>query len=448
MSRSNGIEKSMNLRKPDLHLLVFGLAAIVFLAFGAARVFRTSFDFVPVYSGARCLLHGCNPYDTKQLEEQFFAGGGQRTELPSWEIDMPVYPPSTFLTLSPLATLPFPAARLVWFLMNGSLFVTSAGLILSLCAGSQRWLATALVSAILATSGILLVLGQPAAFSISLVMIGCYLFFRNRLLPLGALAFMLSLAVKPQIGGLIPLYFLVRRIHWRYAAVAMVGALVLLLSGGSILRQHPGSRNWASTLQANLASTLSPGGSADPRPANIEAVGDINLQTLTSIFLPGRTVFNATAYAIFLILAAALALVVLRVKATPESHFLALAAVSILSLMPIYHRFYDTRLLLLSTPGILIIFQRRRLMGAVIAILTLFAVVSVQYRVQVFLLQRAEWQSLLQNKLLFILLLRQQNLELLMLFALYLCAIVSLCAFSAPEMEKAPTPQAATTLPG
>jgi hypothetical protein len=428
----------MSFRKSDLHLLVLGIAAIVFFTIGAGRAFRASNDFVPVYTGARCLLYGCNPYDTKQLEQQFFAGGGRPTELPSWEIDMPVYPPSTFLTLSPLALLRFPIARLLWFLLNGCLFVTSAGLILSLCTGPHRWLATMLASFILATSGILLVLGQPATFSISLVIIGSYLFVRDRFVPLGAFLFMLSLAVKPQISGLIVVYLLARKIHWRYAAVALAGALALLLSASLILSLHPRSRDWTSTLQANLSSTLSPGGSADPRPANIEAVGDANLQTLTSIFFSGARMFNPAAYAIFIILLAALITVVLRVNAGQESLFLALAAMSVLTLTPVYHRFYDTRLLLLTVPAVLIVFQKRRLLGVLIAVLTFLAVVSVQYRVQVFLLQHGAWQTVLQNKFLFILLLRQQNLELLMLFFLYLFAIVSTRSSSAPELEASP----------
>ena len=436
----------MSFRKSDLHLLVLGIAAIVFFAIGAGRAFRVSYDFVPVYTGARCLLYGCDPYDTKQLQQQFFAGGGRPTELPSWEIDMPVYPPSTFLTLSPLALLRFPIARLLWFLLNGCLFVTSAGLILSLCTGPHRWLATTLASFILATSGILLLLGQPATFSISLVIIGSYLFVRDRFVPLGALLFMLSLAVKPQIGGLIVLYLIARKIHWRYAAVALAGALALLLSASLILRLHPRSSDWTSTLQANLASTLSPGGSADPRPANVEAVGDANLQTLTSIFFSDARIFNPAAYAIFIILLAALVTVALWVNAGRESLFLALAAVSVLSLTPVYHRFYDTRLLLLTVPAVLIVFQKRRLLGVLIAVLTFLAVVSVQYRVQVFLLQHGAWQTVLQNKFLFILLLRQQNLELLMLFFLYLFAIVSTRSSSAPQLEASPACQPAISL--
>jgi hypothetical protein len=62
------------------------------------------------------------------------------------------------------------------------------------------------------------------------------------------------------------------------------------------------------------------------------------------------------------------------------------------------------------------------------------------------LLEHGEWQSLLQNKFLLILLLRQQNLELLVLFWLYLFAIVSVRSSSAPEMAASAACQPAIPL--
>ena len=436
----------MKFTKPDLHFLVLSISALILFALAGARVIHTSTDFVPVYTGARCLLHGCNPYDTSQLEQQFFQGGGHAGELPSWHIDVPVYPPSTFLALSPLALLRYPVARWLWFLLNGCLFVTSAGLILSICPPWYRWLATILVSFIVATAGILLVLGQPGVFAIPLVIIGSCLFLRGRYLPLAAFLLMLSLAVKPQIGGFIVLYLLVQRIHWRYAAVALAGAGALLLSASLILSHHPRSAGWSSTLRANLTATLGPGGSADPRPENQLAIGDVNLQTLSSIFFADARRFNAVAYAVFLGLLAVGIVAVMRANPGPQTHFLALAALSILSLTPVYHRFYDTRLLLLSIPAVVIVCQKRRLLGILIAVLTVLAVISVQYRVQMFLLQQAKWQSVLANKFLFILLLRQQNLELLILFCLYLTAIFSIRFSSSAAMEAPPLHEPAIPL--
>jgi hypothetical protein len=428
----------MKFIRPDPHLLILCISAVVLFAVGGARVSRSSNDFVPVYTGARCLLHGCNPYDTSQLEQQFFLAGGHAAELPSWDIDVPVYPPSTFLVLSPLALFSFPAARLIWFLLNGCLFVTATGLILALCTPSHRWLATALGSLLLLSSTILLILGQPAIFAISLLGIGIHLFLRGRLLGLGTLLLMLSLAVKPQVGGLIVLYLVARSVHWRSAALALAGALALLLSSALILQLHPRSFGWASTLRANLTATLDTGGSADPRPANPQAIGDTNLQSLTSIFFPSDRGFNFAAYAAFMVLLAAWVLAVWGTNVGAELHLLALGALSILSLMPVYHRFYDTRLLLLTVPAVLIVFQNRRFLGATIGVMTALAVISVQYRLQIFLLQHDEWKSVLRNKLLFILLLRQQNLELLILFCLYLLAMFSIRFSNSPALSSLP----------
>jgi hypothetical protein len=424
----------MKLPKANLHLVVLGFSAVIFFVVGGFRAFRFSHDLVPVYTGAACLLKGCNPYDTAQLEQQLFQHGGVAGDLPSWEIDVPVYPPSTFLVLTPLALFHYSLARSLWFLLNGCLLVVSAVLVLSICPQSQRWLATILLSLILATSGILLVLGQPAAFAISLVIIASYLFLRGRSLALGAFLLMLSLAVKPQIGGLLAIYFLAQKPYRRYAAIALAGAFTLLVCAGLSLRLRPQSATWSSTLRANLGATLGPGGSADPRQANQEAVGDTNLQTLTSIFFVDAHTFNSLAYAIFLGLLTAWILVIPWSNVSLETHFLALAALSILSLLPTYHRFYDTRLLLLTVPAVAVIFQKRRILGGLIAVLTVLAVISVQYRVQVLLIQKGGWQRLLHHPLLFILLLRQQNLELLLLFGLYLAAILGIRRSSVPPI--------------
>jgi len=359
---------------------------------------------------------------------------------------MPVYPPSTFLALAPLALLQFPVARWAWFLLTGLLLVISAGLILSVCPPQYRWLSTTLVAFILLTAGILLVLGQPGVFAISLIIMGCCLFLRGRLLPLAALLLLLSLAVKPQIGGFIVLYLVVRGIHWRYAAVALAGAGALLLCGSLMLDHQQKSADWRTTLRSNLTSTLSPGGSADPRPQNFQSIGDVNLQTLSSIFVTDARKYNALAYAGFLLLMAIGVVAMVRAPRDPDAHFLALAVLSILTLMPVYHRFYDTRLLLLSIPAVIIIFKKRRLLGFLLVLLTVLATVSVQYRIQMFLVQHGKWQSIIANKFLLILLLRQQNLELLLLYCLYLVAIFSLRFQQETVVKPDPIAEAAVPL--
>ena len=413
----------MKLPKPDIHLLIVSLAALIFVVTGGARVFKASNDFVPVYTGARCMLYGCNPYDTAQLEQEFYRAGGLPQELPSWQIDVPVYPPSTFLVLSPLAMLRFPVARVVWFLLNSCLFITATFLVLSVGSSSPRWLATLLASLVLLSCSILLVLGQPAIFAISLAVIGSCLLLEERGQEWGTVALILSFAVKPQLVGLLVLYFLTRKMQWRSAVLVCAGALGVLVTACGLLTTHPKSTMWPATLRTNLTATLDTGGSADPRPANPQAIGDTNLQALSSIFLPDAHRFNAAAYAVFVMLLALWALAALRAEQSP---WLALGALAVLSLTPVYHRFYDTRLLLISIPAMMVVWQQRRILAIAMSVLTLCAVVSVQYRVQMYLLQHAQWQSVLDRKLLFVLLLRQQNLALLLLFGLYLFALFAL----------------------
>lgn len=116
-------------------------------------------------------------------------------------------------------------------------------------------------------------------------------------------------------------------------------------------------------------------------------------------------------------------IVVLKADSTPADNVLAPSALAILSLMPVYHRSHDTRMLLITLLAIPVIFQKSHIVGAAIAILTALAVLSLQYRLQLFFLHQGTWGSILQHKLLFVLLLRQLTLELLLLFFLYLLAI-------------------------
>jgi hypothetical protein len=429
----------MKFKRPDRYWLLICISAILFFSIAIERfdAFHTAIDYIPVYTGARCLLNGCNPYDIPQLDQQYYEAGGRLAEKPLWNRTPPVYPPSTFLTLFPLALLPFPVARAVWFLLNGCLYVLSAGIISSMCPRSHRWVAAILVSVILATSGIFLALGNPGLFSISLLIISSYLFLKGRYLPLAALLLMLSLTAKPQMVGLIVLYLLVKRIHWRYVVIAMAGALAILLSAGLILKAHPRSAEWPSALHANLIAVESTSGVNDPTPNSEPEHGTtlINLQAITAVFFPVAWEYNDAAYAIFLVLLAVLITANLRTNASPDINLLTLGALTALTLMPVYHRSFDIRLLLFTIPAVMVVFQKRRFLGATIGALTVISMVSIQSRAQAFLLHHAMWQSILRHKLLFILLLREENLELLIIFSLYIFAILTLRFPSEPENE-------------
>ena len=173
MSRSNRIANAMSLRKSDLHLLVLGIAAIVFFAIGAGRAFRASYDFVPVYTGRDACSIGATPTILSSCSNSSLREAAAPRNCHRGRSICP----STRLQLSWC----FPLWLCSGFRSPGCSGSCSTAaysslprdLFCPLCTGPQRWLATALASFILATSGILLVLGRPGTFSISLVIIGC-----------------------------------------------------------------------------------------------------------------------------------------------------------------------------------------------------------------------------------------------------------------------------------
>ena len=394
----------MDLSKPIWKIVTIGIASLLFIVLGAKRAEYPQNDFAPVYKGAVCLWSGCNPYGSGEL----------------------LYPPSTLLVTAPLAVFQYRIAWSLWFLGNAALFIVAAGLVVALCPREKRWVATILTAVLVAGSSQLLIFGQPSTLSISLLGIGVYCLLQRRMPWLGAVLLMISLAVKPQIGGLVVVYLLFMKAYRRYAVVAFAGAAVILLCGSAILNAHPESSHWVSGLSANLSSAVAPGATNDPRPNNEAATAAINLQTVTSVFFEQPKMYNDTAYAVVAILLMAWAAINLREKSSINDQLVSIGTLSIITLLPVYHRAYDTRLLILFIPAAVIVLERRRIEGILLCVLTALATVSIQHWVTLALHRAGLLEKVMTNKLWLILLLRETNLRLLLLAGLIMVAAIGL----------------------
>lgn len=414
-----------------LPTLLVCLAALYYLAAGTYKASHFSRDLVPVYSGARCLLHSCNPYDPAQLEQQYLQGGGAARLLGPdnfWRAYVPVYPPSTFLVFFPLALLPFPLASPIWALLSGGLFIAAAVTVLSSCPERYRWVSAILVSLFLVANVniSLLGLGNPTPFAIALLILGTVFFLSNRYIPFATLLLALSLAVKPQIGGLIVLYLLARKIHWQWVVLAMSGALAILLLAGLIFSVHPRSHDWVPALRANIRESIQPSQVNDPSPKNPGAIGIVNLQTITSVFFVDAKIFNAVALVFFALLLAIWVTAALKMNTGPgDHHYLLISALAVLSLLPVYHRSGDDMLLLLTISTIATLLRKRPVLGILAAVFTsLLCTSEFSFALRSHFVERHWGQSgILQHRILFILLLRPQCPLLLLLFGLYLVAM-------------------------
>jgi hypothetical protein len=341
-----------------------------------------SFDFKPVYSSARCLMDGCDPYDSAQIQVEFLRHGGSAADLRPFRPYNANYPPSALLLVMPLTLLPFGPAHLIWLAVGIVLFCCAAMCVADLCVGLRELVVDCVLAVFVATSTMLIMLAQPAMLTLSLLMIAVWCFVRQRWLVLGVIAFAVSLTFKPHVGALVWLYFLLAagggvgaavKVSYRRLALYTLAATLVLMTPGIVLAyHHPASANWVQELRTNLVGIAAHGSASDPGPSNDEAQSITDLQAVFSVARDSPKFYNWAAIAVFLPLFLAWLYLVMRpVKALGEGlgargrDLIALGAAAALSFLAIYHRQYDTRQLLLMFPAAAVLASTGRVRGKV-----------------------------------------------------------------------------------
>lgn len=370
MGRARG-----RLRGLSLFLVFAGCVLFAVRGYRDQQTTLQSFDFKPVYSGARCLLDGCDPYDSAAIEREFLAHGGPADDLRPFRPFNANYPPSALALVAPFALLPFGPAHLLWLGLSACIFSVAALLIGEFCfellavgggPGVVLVAVALLLAGFVATSTMLLMLAQPAGVALGLLGIGVWCLLRGRFAVVGVVAFALSLTLKPHLGALLWLFFLIARkasvatgqtaepaLRYRRRALEIgVLAVAFSLPGVVWASVQPASSQWPAELRRNLAGIAAHGNASDPGPANDEAHDITNLQAVFSVLRDEPRFYNelslAISGALFLLWAVAL----VRAEPSWRRDLLGLAAAAGLTLLPLYHRQYDTRLLLLTFPAL------------------------------------------------------------------------------------------------
>jgi heme/copper-type cytochrome/quinol oxidase subunit 4 len=221
-------------------------------------------------------------------------------------------------------------------------------------------------------------LNQPAGIAIGFGVIGVWCLLKRRYETAGVICFIISLACKPQIAGLLLIYFLLAKPHYRRRAIQIAIPVVLInLAGILWVSQIPGSAHWAGDLHANLDFMVARGNPADPGPGDKEAMQFLNLQSAVSVFRDDPRFYNPVVWAITGVALLAWFYQVIRVKPSLEKDLIAIAAAVCLTLLPVYHRAHDVYLLQLSLPAAALLFARRRLMGTIAFLLLLLPITFI-----------------------------------------------------------------------
>ena len=310
-------------------------------------------DFKSSYYAARCLIRHVDPYREGEVMRVYQAEGADlpfKSAMDRLPATRYVYPPTTFVFTAPFALLPWGPARILWMMLTVGGLLFAAILAWSLGAEYAPILSGALIGYLLANSEVLLVLGNPSGIVIGLSVVAAWCFLRDRYIPAGILSLAVALAVKPQDAAFVWLYFLLAGgVHRKRALQTLLATVLLSLP--VVLWVWQVSPHWFQELHSNVAAFAVHGGLNDPGRSSPHANSLVDLQVAISFFRDDPRIYNPISYLFCAPLMIIWAFVTLRSPSFPAKAWLALAAIAPLTMLPVHHHLYDTKLLLLTVPA-------------------------------------------------------------------------------------------------
>jgi Glycosyltransferase family 87 len=364
-------------RRDGLYLVFLGSA--IFAIFG---FFVTAFlqhpisDFRFNYNSIRCLMQDVDPYKQSEFlrvmqeDGQSFGSGSLRDQA-TMEMTRYIYPPTSFV-LAPFGILPWPIASLLWTLTICAVFCLGAYLMWNVAADYAPVLSGFLVFCIVASGQLLLVIGNALGLVISLCLIAVWCIVEERFAAAGVLCLAVCLMIKPHDAALVWLYFLLAGGTYRKRALQTLAATVVLSIPLLIWVTHV-SPQWLAELQGNLAVQNARGHVSDPGPTSMAGHGVgmvINLQSAISFYRDDPRFYNTVSYLVCGAMLIVWSITVLKSRPTKERTWLALAAISALTMLPVYHRSGDAKLLLLAVPACAMLWAKGNTVGRVAVAVT------------------------------------------------------------------------------
>jgi hypothetical protein len=354
-------------RLDGLCLVLLGCAVFILVGFALENAARhPTADFRVVYDSARCLVEHRDPYDVSQLHHIYQEQGAETPlDTPADRLTQSrlIYLPTAFALTVPFALLPFWPAHLLWLLITAGGLILASLLMWDAGAKSSSIVAGGLVCLSLANSELFLILGNPAGIAISLCAVAAWCFLQERFATMGVLCLAISLMLKPHDTGLVWIYFLIAgKANRRRALQAMV--MVACFSLPAVLWLTHVAPDWMHELHLNLVANSAHGDLSDPGPASMASHGIgmvVSLQSVFSLFRDDPHFYNPATYLVCGVLLLGWLLKTMRTRLSPETAWFALAPISALSILPVYHRIYDARLLLLAIPACVMLWKDRGL---------------------------------------------------------------------------------------
>jgi hypothetical protein len=355
-------------RRDGLYLLLIGTVLFLILSVAFEKSSSSAMqDFRVLYNPARCILKGCDPYKESEVLRIARAEGRDRpsdTAVVRQIVTRYIYPPTSFSFTAPFAMLPWGPAHVLWMTLTVGSMILASFLIWNLGANDAPILSGVMVGFLLVNCELIVISGNSAGIVVSLCLVAVWCFLQDRFVPAGILCLAVSLAIKPHDAGMVWLYFLLAGGVYRKRALQTIVACAVMSLPGLLWVWHV-APHWFQEMRANILAFSVHGGLTDPGPAATSANGPGMLTNLQAVF----SVFSLATYMVCAPLLLVWIFVTLRSRMSPNTARLGLAAIAALSLLPIYHREYDAKLLLLTVPACAMLWAEGGFIGRVALLL-------------------------------------------------------------------------------
>jgi hypothetical protein len=297
-------------------------------------------DFLSVYSATRTWIHGGDPYDLPRVVQTWRETGVYADrKVDYWAT---VYPPNSLVMIAPLAVLPPLAAMLLWLAIMLALIGVQFAVLIDLVRlhPAARWvlIGAALFSAPFQFG---IVSGQLSMPAISLCAVTFWCVARQKHL-LGGVLLGLACALKPQVAGPFFIYYVLTR-RWKLSAAAMISGGAVLAT--ALIAMQVSQISWLAGWTRSIADTGRPNDVNDYGWGNPFRDEIIDLKLILISFIRHPALLKAAIAGVTLALLGWFIAVYPRRRRSISSETLALAGLSGIILLPIYHRVYDVALL-------------------------------------------------------------------------------------------------------
>jgi hypothetical protein len=355
------------------------VAGAEFLVRGPIRAVQSGGQFndlLSPYIQSRAWLLGRDPYSPQTLLSLWPQDAAHFEFLPKEVADGTLaikrgfptaYPLTCLMVLVPFSLLPWKLAWSLWLAISVTLFAATVWVLLLLAGiSAKRDLALLFVAMALALApfhtGI--VTSNLAVVATEISVIAIWLAGKEHENAAGVLL-ALAISLKPQIGLCFLAYCLVRH-RWRIAGITVAVAAAIALA--AFLRLEFGHTPWLQSYLADNQALFGRGVLADFTPRNPTRFGLINLQLVLYPLAGTVRGTNVLAALVGAVMLAAWLVFMLR-KRDSGTELADLSAVAVMSLLPVYHRFYDAVLLILPLAWAVAALQHQRRKTAILALL-------------------------------------------------------------------------------